>query len=69
VRDFVRICTLKAELTDAITFAGGDGWSKDTTGLRSRGVEIAGAVFGVKCGTGLVIGEVIKVGEGIAVGV
>jgi hypothetical protein len=69
VRDFVRICTLKAELTDAITFASGDGWSKDTTGLRSRGVEIAGAVFGVKCGTGLVIGELIEVGDGIPVGV
>ncbi len=65
--DFIGRCGLKAELADAIAFAGGDRRPKDAAGLRTRGVEIAGAVLGIECGAGLVVAEILKSGSWLAI--
>ena len=64
--DLISRCGLKTELTDAVAFVGGDGRPKNTAGLGTRGVEIAGAVFGIQCGAGLVVAEILKSGNGLA---
>ena len=64
--DLIGCSGLKTKLADAIAFPGGDRRSKNAAGLRTRGVEIAGAMLGVKRGAGLVIAEILKTGNWIA---
>jgi hypothetical protein len=58
---------LEAQFANSIPFTGRDRRPEDAAGLRTRGVEIAGAALWVQGRTGFLVGKLFEAVGGIAV--
>jgi hypothetical protein len=65
--NLLRCRGLEAEFADSVSFPGRDRRPEDAAGLRARGVEIAGAVFGIQGRTWFVVGELFEAVGRIAI--